>query len=794
MSDRLEPLTPERLRWRCDAGHFEFADTTDVRPAEGIVGQDAAVEALRFGLQFHAPGQNIFVRGLESTGRARLVHRLVKQVQPTCPLAQDYAYVCNFDRPDRPVLLELPRGTGHDFRRHVDRLITFIASELVEGLESDVVKAQAAAVDQGFSARVSALTDPFEAELKEAGFAMGSVQAGPVTRQIIVPVLEGRPLTPDVLQALVAEGKVTPEQQAGWDKKIKTFSERAQSIGEQIQDLQGERIEARNAFYQTESRSLLQQAARGLRSAFEGAAVRQFIDAIIEDVVMKRLGEIQEKTEFVERYRVNVVLAHADDPGCPTLVETMPNLQTLIGTIDVVPPDEDEMYVPHMTVRGGSLLQAAGGYIVIDSKDLLPEPGAWRALVRTLRTGDLEIQPTPGPMPVRAAFVKPDPIPIDVKVILLGGARTYYILDGMDPDFRDLFKVLADFDTVIERDKAGLGYYAAAVARIAEEGRLLPFSADGVAALCEHGARIAAQENKLTARFGRLGDLAREAAFLASRAGEDTVGGARVMEAVRRTKQRANLPSRRFQEMIARGVIGVRCRGSAVGQVNGLAVIQAGQLTYGFPNRITATIAPGKDGTINIEDEAALSGSIHTKGFLLLGGLLRTLLAPEHPLAFSASIAFEQSYGGVDGDSASGVEFCCLLSALTGLPARQDLAMTGAIDQVGNVMAIGGVNEKIEGFFDACAHEGLTGSQGVLIPASNAGDLMLRQDVVDACRAGKFGVYAVARIHEAISLLLGQDAGVRDTSGRYPPESVLGLAVARAEAFWHQAHPGRIEA
>ena len=344
---------------------------------------------------------------------------------------------------------------------------------------------------------------------------------------------------------------------------------------------------------------------------------------------------------------------------------------------------------------------------------------------------------------------------------------------------------------MIDRDDAGLRYYAAAVSRIAEEGSLLPFSADGVAALCEHGARIAAQQGKLTARFARLGDLTREAAFLASRAGEAMVGASRVKEAVQRTKARANLPSRRFQEMIARGVIGVNTRGVATGEVNGLAVIQAGQLTYGFPNRITATIAPGRAGTINVEHEAALSGRIHTKGFLLLGGLLRTLLAPEHPLAFSASVAFEQSYGGVDGDSASGVEFCCLLSALTGLPARQDLAMTGAIDQVGHLMAIGGANEKIEGFFDACAHEGLTGTQGVIIPRSNAGDLMLRHDVVEACRAGQFAVYAVGRIEEAIELLLGQDAGARDKHGNYPPESVLGIAVARAEAFWRQARSGR---
>ena len=440
MTHDPQPLDADQLRWRCDPSNFQFANTAEVAPAEGIVGQDAAVEALRFGLEFHAPGQNIFVRGLESTGRARLVHRLVNQVKPTCPLTPDYAYICNFERPDRPTLLVLPRGTAHDFRRHVDRLIEFIASKLVEGLESDVVKAQVAALDQGFANRVTALTTPFEAELKDKGYAMGTVEAGPVTRQIIVPLLEGRPLTPDVLQKMVAEGKVTAEQKATWDEAIKGFGERARSIGEQIQDIQVERQEARNTFYEDQARSLLQQAARGLRSAFEDAAVRRYIDGVIEDVVTKRLSVIQEKTGFVERYRINVVLSQPSETHCTTRIENTPNLQTLIGTIDVVPPEEDEVYLPHMMVRGGSLLQAAGGFIVIDSKDLLPEPGAWRELVRTLRTGQLEIQPTPGPMPVQVAFVKPDPIPIDVKVILLGGAHTYYVLDGMDPDFRELFQ------------------------------------------------------------------------------------------------------------------------------------------------------------------------------------------------------------------------------------------------------------------------------------------------------------------------------------------------------------------
>jgi predicted ATP-dependent protease len=358
------------------------------------------------------------------------------------------------------------------------------------------------------------------------------------------------------------------------------------------------------------------------------------------------------------------------------------------------------------------------------------------------------------------------------------------MLDALASDFRDHFKVLADFGSTIPRDEAGLKHYAGILARIAEEEKLLPFDRGAVAYLCEHGARIAASPDKLTGRFGRLADLAREADYLATHAGEPHVSVERVREAVRRTKRRADLPARNYREMIARQTIRVHTCGREVGQVNGLAVMHAGPLTYGFPSRITATIGPGSAGTINIEREADLSGSIHTKGFYILGGLLRYLLRTEHPLAFSASVAFEQSYGGIDGDSASGAEMCCLLSALTDVPIRQGLAMTGAIDQVGNILPIGAVNEKIEGFYDACVDVCLTGSQGVIIPQSNVGDLMLREDVVEACREGRFAVYPVDTIQQALALFSGLDAGVRDEDGVFPEESLLGLAVSQARAYW----------
>ena len=407
--------------------------------------------------------------------------------------------------------------------------------------------------------------------------------------------------------------------------------------------------------------------------------------------------------------------------------------------------------------------------------------------MRTLRTGRLEITPQDFLAGGCGPSLKPEPIKVNVKVVLLGDEETYYSLDGLDPDFPHLFKVLADFDSTIPRDNSAIAKYGGVIARIVKETGHPHFERTAVAALVEHGARIAGRQDRLTTRFGRLVDIAHEAAFVAKTRKRQKVDGDDVRSAIRRTKERAGLPSKRFQDMLADGTIRVTTTGSVIGQVNGLAVSQLGPLTFGFPTRITATIGVGSAGVINIEREADLSGSIHTKGFHILRGLLRHLLRTGHPLAFDASIAFEQSYGGIDGDSASTAEICCLLSALTDIPIRQDLAITGAIDQFGNILAIGAANEKIEGFFDTCKRIGLTGSQGVIIPKSSAPDLMLRDDVVEACKSGRFRVYTVDCIHEALELLTGVVAGERDDQGSLPDDTLLGLAVIRAFEYWVKA-------
>ncbi len=789
-SEAPAALTPDALRWRCDPARISLPSLAGAKPLAGIVGQETAVEALTFGLECRAPGQNIFVRGLTGTGRVSLVHRLLEQLQPRCEGSRDRCYVHNFEQPDRPRLISVPIGQGREFRRLVEELADFVRDKLPSALSGEALAARRAALDRSFESRMKELAAPFEEAARKEDFTLVSVQIGPASHLALFPVISGQGVPPEEFDRLRAEGGITEEQVADIVKRREQFEEPLRDLKRRIHDLQQQHFEGMRSMLEKETRALLNGFVERIASQFRLPAVREYLDLLVEDVV-ERLPEFgaaaAAREDFTRVYRVNVLLPHEEGKHCPIVVENVPTMMNLLGGVDRVVTMPGTFQSDHLMICAGSLLRADGGYLILEARDVLSEPGAWKVLVRTLRSGQLEIVPPELTFPMLGHTLKPEPIDVNVKVVLIGDAAMFYTLDELDPDFRDLFKLLADFNTEIPRSEEGLGHYARVVEDIARKEKLRPFDASAIAALAEHGARIASRRGKLTARFGRLADIAREAAYVAEKAGQETVEGEHVREAVRRTKRRSDLPSRRFRELMTDGTIRVQTRGEEVGQINGLAVQQAGSLTAGFPARITATIGPGTAGVINIEREAALSGAIHTKGFYILGGLLRHLLRADHPLAFDASIAFEQSYGGIDGDSASGAEICCLLSALTGVPIRQGLAMTGAIDQMGHIMAIGGANEKIEGFFDVCRDVGLTGDQGVIIPLANAGDLMLRTDVVDACAEGQFHVYAVDTVHEALALLTGKPAGALDPSGAYARGTVLRSAVDRAREYWERA-------
>ncbi len=777
------PLPCTALRWRCAPESLPFETTADVEPVAGVIGQESAVDSLRFGLECGAPGQNVFIRGLTGTGRRTLVRRLLEQMQPCCDSKFDRCYVHNFAQPDRPRLITVPAATARAFRRRVHELAEFIRDDLTNALDSDALKARRESLEKREKAEVEAITQPFERDLRAASLALVTIQLGPVAHTTIFPVSNGKPVPPEEFEQLRSQGKITEVEYDAFLERREAFQKRLEDVTGKIREIRRKHARSIQSIVEETARALLGDMAREILKDYPGEDVRRFLSDIVDDVAENRLGG-DGGVDPVEIYGVNIVLEHEQDSKCPIVIEGNPTILNLLGTVDREWGPRGTVRSDYRMIRPGSLLRADGGYLILDAREVLTEPGAWRALVRTLKNGSLEIVPPELSFALVTTALKPEPIPVKIRVILLGDSSLYYLLDAYDADFPHLFKVLADFDNEIVREPEGVRQYAGVLARIARDESLLPFHKTAVAAIVEHGARIAARRGKLTARFSRVADIAREAAFLARKASRKAVLGEDVRSAVERTKARADLPSRRFREYLADGTIKVQTKGSVVGQVNGLAVISAGPLTYGFPARITATIGAGSAGIVNIEGQAQLSGAIHTKGFHILGGLLRHLLQTDHPLAFSASLAFEQSYGGIDGDSASGAEICCLLSALTGIPIRQDLAITGAIDQVGHMEAIGGVNEKIEGFFDTCKDMGLTGTQGVVIPLSNAGDLMLRPDVVLACGEGRFHVYAVDTVHEALEVLTGMPAGQRDENGTYPEGTILAQAVERARDYW----------
>jgi len=781
----IEPLSADKLRWICDPASLPFETTADVDPLPAVIGQDSAVEALKFGLECSAAGQNIFVRGLTGTGRMRLVRRMLEELRPTCHVKHDLCYVHNFTEVDRPRLVTLPAGRARTFRRSVHQFAEFIRDGLAEALNADAVKARREAIERIGNDRIEKITEPFESALKEAGLALVSVQLGPVAQTAIFPVVDGKPVPPEEYEDLRDSGGITDEQHSTFETNRETYQRQLEGITGDVRKIRRRTAMAVHSVIEGTARSILDEIARDILVEFPGEDVRRFLSEVIDDVAENRL-DASDKEPFdpIRTYGVNIVVEHNEDDACPLVVDNTPTLNNLLGTIDREWSQRGPGLSDYSMIRGGSLLSADGGYLILEARDVLGEPAAWKYLMRTLRTGELEIVPSEFGALYAAPSLKPEPIPTRVRVILIGDADLYYMLDAYDPDFSNLFKVLADFESDLPREPEGVQQYAGAIARMANDDRLLHFDRTAVAALLEHGARIAARRGKVTTRAGRIVDIGEEAAFLAKQAGGELVLAEHVLSAVRRTKERAELPSRRFRDYLRDGTIQVQTEGSVVGQINGLAVINAGMLTYGFPARITASIGAGSAGIINIEGQASLSGNIHTKGIHILAGLLRNLLRLDHPLAFSASLAFEQSYGGIDGDSASCAEICCLMSALTNVPLRQDVAITGAIDQMGHVQAIGGVNEKIEGFFDTCVDIGLSGTQGVIIPHANAGDLMLRHDVVEACREGKFRVWAVQTVRDALAILTGREVGEPDDDSNYAEGTLLGDAVLKATEYW----------
>jgi lon-related putative ATP-dependent protease len=778
-------LPAEALRATCDPATLPFSSTGDLVPLEGMIGQDRAVSATAFGVGIRDQGYNLFALGPARTGKTSVMKRVLAGAADREPTPSDHCYVHNFDDGYRPTALSVPASRGRELRLAMERLVEESKARLQRVFDSEEFERQKSQILEELSRRQQEEMSRFEEAARAERFAVLRSPSGVA----VAPAPRGEPLTTEQYEALPepikqqvqARGAVLHEKLDATLRQIRQFERQARLAHEKlVHDVAAAAV-----------RQLIQE----VREQFAGlAAVEEYLDEVGKDMVahaeeFRTLAEgkpglpfLPAPGGFLDRYRVNVLVDRSQGHGAPVVLETNPTYGNLVGRVEHR-VHFGSLVTDFTLIKAGALHRANGGYLILEALDVLKNPLAWDALKKALKNRFVRIEdPLEEWRLASATGLAPEPIPLSVKVVLIGSPLLYYLLWAHDEDFRELFKVKVDFDDSMPRTRESEVLYARFIGNICREEGLRPFTADGVGRLIEHSSRLVADQGRLTSRLGDVLDLIRESAFWAGQRGHPHVRGEDVSDAIARKVERENLLEERTRRLIGEGVLLVDTDGAAVGQVNGIAVLSLGDRAFGRPSRITARTFAGEPGVVDIEREAKLGGRIHSKGVMILSGFVAGRYAREQPLALSASLAFEQHYEEIDGDSASSAELYALLSSLTGIPLDQGLAVTGSVNQLGEVQPVGGINEKIEGFFDVCRARGLTGRQGVVIPEANARHLMLREDVVQAVREGKFHVHAVSTVDEGLTLLTGRSAGRRGPDGRFPEGSVNAAVEEALEA------------
>jgi lon-related putative ATP-dependent protease len=765
--------------------------TAEAEPLAQPLGQPRALAALEFGTRVGAQGYNVFVMGIAGTGRKLMTTMILEQAAAQRPAPVEWCYVHNFEDPRRPRAICLPTGRGSEFRHDMEELIKSLDQSIRAVFDSDDYQQRRDQLLKAFRDERQAEIGEFERQAQEAGFAIGRGPDG----LIVAPAKEGEILAPQEYAAL-------PETERD------ALEKKRQELQEQLIDIlrRGHRKEheARDQVRQLD-REMVQFAAAHLIEEVAGkyadlGEIEEHLKALMGDLV-ENVAQFRDGEEHTvplplppglmpveaspyARYRVNLLVEHGKEKMAPVVYEPNPTLHNLTGEVEYQ-TQMGALVTDFTMIRPGALHRANGGYLILDVLALLQRPYAWDALKRCLKNGEIKIESLGDQFRfVSTVTLEPEPIPVDLKVVLIGTPMLYYLLHQYDEDFGKLFKVKADLGSDMERNEEGERLYLGYVARTCQECSLPPFTAEAVAQIVEHGSRLAEDQGKLTTRFMDIADLIQEAAQWASeRNGGAAVEAEDVVRAIDQHVWRSNRIEERLLDLIEDGVLMVDTEGSAVGQVNGIALMPLGDYLVGKPTRITARSYLGRPGVVNIEREVKLSGPLHDKGVLILSGYLGEKYASDQPLSCAVSLGFEQSYEEVEGDSASAAELFALLSSLGELPLRQDLAVTGSVNQHGIIQPVGGVTRKVEGFFDACRRKGLTGTQGVVLPAANRAHLMLRADVVEAVRQGQFHVYSIGTLDEGLALLTGLPAGEIDATREYPPETVHGKVQRRLAHF-----------
>ncbi len=769
-----EELAPESLRRTFDLAGLTCQSSREATPGEAIIGQERAVRALRFGLAIQSTGFNIYIAGPPGTGRTTAARQFLEEVAGREPTPDDWCYVNNFDDSYYPTAIHLPAGRARQFQKDMHTLIEEVRRELRRVFESEEYANKREETVRSFQKQRDALFAEINRLAQEQGFVIRSSQIGLFT----IPTKEGKPLSEEEFMALPQEEQAAiAQRRQGLEEEIKAFLRQARALekalGEALENLdQQVALFALNPFIEE-----LQETYGDLEEI--GPYLEAVRDDILANLNLFRNESAKESppppgtpSPPLRKYQVNVLVDNGDIQGAPVIIETNPTYANLFGRIEKE-AQFGTLVTDFTLIRGGSLHRANGGYLVLPVEELLRNPLSWDTLKLALKNGQIIIEePAERVGFITTKGLSPEPIPLQAKVILIGRPETYHLLYNLDEDFRELFKVKADFDTTMGRDEAGINDYISFICRLCENEALLHLDASAIAQVIEHGSRLAQDQNKLSTRFGELSDVIREAHHYAAQENASAIQAGHVQRAIEERFYRSALLQEKSREMIERGLFLIDVTGEEVGQVNGLTVLNLGDISFGRPGRITASIGLGQEGIVDIERAAKLGGPIHTKGVLILAGYLNARYAQDKPLSLSARLVFEQSYSSIDGDSASGAELCALLSALADLPIRQGIAVTGSVNQKGEIQAVGGVNEKVEGFYEICKAKGLTGDQGVIIPQANVQNLMLKEEVVQAVREGRFHLWAVRTVDEAIELLTGVPAGRRQKDGTFPEGTV----------------------
>ncbi len=781
----ITKLKPSQLYKKCDPQKFSFASTAELEERLSSLGQDRALAAVELGVNIKSKGYNLFCLGPEGTGKSSLVKRVLAQEAKNRKTPDDWAYVYNFEEPYKPIAVSFPAGTAVDFAKDIDKLIESLSASISAIFESDEYNAGVNIIKEKFKQSKEKYIKMLQKKAKGKSVSLLHMPVG----LVVAPVKNGEVLSPEAFDSLPEEEK---------KQLIEDLNQMQAEIENSAQDLPAWEDKQRDEINNLRTK-FLKETVKGpideLHEKYKGhkqandflkqiqkyildngdeflPAVENNTPAEGEDPLTALLSKMKQPEEDkYAKFKVNVIVKNEPDSGAPIIHLDHPTQGNLVGKVERI-QQYGALLTDFTLIKAGALHKANGGFLLVDARKLLLQPFAWDSLKRAIASKQIKIEAPSEETSFTTISLDPQPIPLDVKVILTGDAELYELLSDRDPEFLDFFKVEADFDILMDRTKENEVEYAKLIGSLSQKKRLRSLNKQAVAKVIEYASRMAESSEKLTAHVASIGDLLREADYWARKSKSNHIGKNHIDQAINAKLYRNGRIKEMMLEQIDKGTILIDIKGAKVGQINGLVVYNFSRFSFGKPARITAQVRIGKGEFVNIEREVEMSGPIHSKGVLILESLLANRFAKFCPLSLNAAIVFEQSYGGVDGDSASSTEYYCLVSAITGIPIKQNIAVTGSINQFGEIQPIGGVNEKIEGFFDVCEHQGLDGTHGVIIPRTNVADLMLREDVVQAVEDGKFNVYAVDTVDDGIEILTGIKAGAMNKHGVYPKKSV----------------------